>query len=295
MGIEVPQPVVIPNLNLQEVTWAQAYCAAAKESGLKVINYPTKNESRRVFLGDVIPSELLAYSQVAVYLLAAVEGFQVEKENIFNTQLSLLASSAERERINTYFGHIDSDKLFVAGFPIKVTELEKYFVPWDKKIKKSVCFLGETRPIKNPSLELEIIKKLRERNYQCFHLSPRGVSISDELKTLGCQVIEGIRGNTYFQTASHFQYVVNTSHSESLYISGIEASIMGAVPIVPSQTHSGFSDWCPPVLMYDYPSADSAVDLIGSVDGLVRPFINYRWYNQNAYFKRIVERVNQCR
>ena len=223
MGKETSQPVVVPNLNIREVTWAPAYCRAAENNGLRVTNQPSKMESRRVFIGDIIPSELLADSQVAIYLLAAIECLQVEKENILNTHLSLLASTAELTKASDYFGDTGSEKLFVAGFPINVAELEKYYISWDKKIRNSVCFLGETRPIKNPSLELEIIRKLHARGYHCFHLSPRGVSISDELKALGCQVIEGISGDAYFRMASQFQYVVNTSYSESLYISGIEA------------------------------------------------------------------------
>lgn len=289
------QPVIVPNLDTQLVTWAPAYCQTGQSVGLEVTATPGAQQDKRIFIGDEIPSTLLADAKVAVYLLAAFEGLAVEEENIHNTDLTLVASSAEIAKIQTNFRGVDTQKLFIAGFPLETEILEKYHKPWEQKIPKSVCFLGETRDIKNPPFELEIVRKLQELGYQCFHLSPRGVSISDKLKALGCIVIEGIKGEDYYKTASQFQYVVNTSYSESLYISGIEASIMGAIPILPKQESSGFSDWCPPSLMYEYPSVEAAIDLIKRIDGFVAPDISYSQYDQKNYFKKVVREIEACR
>jgi hypothetical protein len=285
------QPVIIHNLDVDKVTWASTYCDNARSVGLRTSESVNSGDISAVFIGDRIGYRQLAYLKRSGYFLGACEGDSLERENIINTDATFLVSSTEKTKIKYLLGDPAPDKLNVAGFPVDITLLQGYTKKWGEKLDRSVCFLGETRPEKNPEFELEVAGLLMESGYQCFHFSPTEISYGEKLSRLGVKVVEGLRGEDYYKNASLMQYAVCCSHRESLYVSGIEVAIMGSVPILPHNEESGYVDWCPRELMYDYPIPESVLYLIGNVGDDKKGVINTDFYNKNSYFDRIKQEM----
>ncbi len=287
MSKEIIDPTIIDNLDIDQVTWARSYCNAANEEGLVVRSMPVESDAVCVFIGDVIDQEMLSKSKASVYMLAAVEGTAIEQQNIYNTTHTIVPSKSETVKLQRHFPDIQLCKVSIQGFPINIERIRKFAQPWKNKKLKSVCFLGETREIKNPQMEVEVIKRLKRMGFSCTHLSPTTISFKDQLQQEGCITIEGIRGTPYYQEVAATQFVINTSISESLYVSGIEAFLLGTIPILPNQDHSGFSDWSPVSVMYDYPSIDHICNLVEKLSIGNCPQANLDWYSQRQYFNRL--------
>jgi len=289
MSRQEREPVIIHNLDLDRVTWAITYCTNARKAGMKTSSSVGPEDKSAVFIGDDIALDQLACLKRSGYFMGACEGGEQERDNILNTDVTFLVSSTEVAKVNRLLGISDTDKLTVTGFPIDVGLLERYATRWEDKIDRSVCFLGETRPEKNPEFELEVAKLLIQSGYNCYHFSPTYVSLSDRLSDLGVTVVEELRGNQYYNRAALMQYVVCCSKRESLYVSGIETAVMGSVPIVPNNQESGYVDWCPRELMYDYPIAESVLYLIRHFGADKVGVVNTDYYHNSSYFDRLRE------
>jgi len=287
MSRQEQEPVIVHNLDLNKVTWATTYCRNAHEFGLKTAASVGTDDKSAVFIGDNIDHRQLIRLEKSGYFLGACEGGEQERDNIINTNVTFLVSSTERLKVNRLLGLSDVNKLTIAGFPVNLELLHGYATRWEDKIDKSVCFLGETRPEKNPEFELEVAKLLTLNGFRCFHFSPTKVSVFDRLTKRGVEVVEGLRGDEYYKRVSLMQYVVCCSERESLYVSGIETAAMGSVPVLPRNQESGYVDWCPPEQMYEYPIAESVLYAIKQLGSSEVGKVDVSYYSHKNYFKRL--------
>lgn len=203
-------------------------------------------------------------------------------DNIDWADLTIVVSNSEYNKIvgvNEELGR----KVKVFGFPIDFSRLRKF--KGRKKKKGSVCFLGETRAIKNPEFEVALIQFLSSKEYKCFHLSPSFVSYKDRLLSSGCRVVEGVRGERYFSLLSKFEFFISTSHYESLSVSGIEAFLLGCVPFVPD--HSGFIDWCPPENRYRVFKKEIIFETMLKAREDSDKEVDLSWYSADNFFRRL--------
>jgi hypothetical protein len=295
MSQEIITQLLVKNLNTDDVTWALSFQQSALEAGFKVSDSTYTISHIKLFIGDVITPEMIADNALNIYFCAAIEGLEEERRSIGLTDVTLLASSQELSKAARYFPEYDSSKYLVNGFPVQVSKIKKMASDWSEKKPKSVCFLGETRPEKNPEFELRLILELTQQGYRCAHLSPAAISISDKLQDLGCEVVENIRGAKYLAKADEFQFAINTSHRESLFISGIEAHALGAVPIMPNMPTSGYFDWCPEELMYEPDNIGQVIQLISELSESNRPQLNIDWYDEQQYFSRLKSLYREIR
>ena len=196
--------------------------------------------------------------------------------------LVLLVSNAEKSKILSRRSDLDN-KIQVNGFPIDIDGLMT--IKKTAKYPCSIVFLGQTRKIKNVDFEIELINRLKKHGFAVYHLSSREISQKKYLEQAGCVVVEGVESKRYWKLLSKFQFFASTSFYESLCVSGIEASVLGCVPIVPN--HSGFTDWCPSKLRYEPFDSNNVMDIIDKNKGLDSFSIDLSWYSSRKYFSRI--------
>ena len=284
---------VVANINVGTVTWAKSFIKSAKENGIRVTDDPYENV-HRIFIGDNIPISDILDNKRHLYFLAASSippsdstdpetDEENESTNIHWADQTLVVSNSERMKLESTVPDLIG-KVMVNGFPVSIKQIQDTSLGYEK-LEKSVCFLGETRGIKNIDLEVELTQILRDIGYNAFHLSPGVVSRRKELELAGSKVVENVRGSEYWKLLSGFQYFVSTSFYESLGVSGIEATVAGCIPIVPD--NSGFRDWCPPENRYTPDDEKHALELIRTQNNWVECMDRVGWYDSREFFSRI--------
>lgn len=282
---------IVCNLDTSHTTWANTYIRSALDNGIRVTSdctFPVE----RIFIGDEIPISNINDRQKHIYFLGASSirpsdsesqhDVDVEFSNMDWADLILLVSSSEKWKVLSKRSDLEN-KVLVNGFPLNINELTA--MPKIAKIPNSLCFLGQTREIKNIDFEIEMIQRLKRRGFDIYHLSSNEVSHKKPLEQSGCVVIEGVESEKYWKLVSRFQFFASTSFYESLCVSGIEASALGCIPVVPD--HSGFKDWCPDNLRYSPFDVKDAIDIINKNNNNHLYPIDLSWYNSKNYFLRI--------
>lgn len=284
---------VVKNLDVGAVTWAKLFCEQAERYGWGVVDTPCSGNTYRLFLGDTISKEVLCMDGLNIYLLAAFEGSSSEISNIESTDVTLLPSRSELRKVRQVIPGLEIRKLLVNGFPVNTQELLRLRLPFGEKGEKSVCFAGETRPEKNPELEIAVARRLVKEGFSCIHMSPFAVSYKEELANAGVSVMEYVQHSLYINMLTNYRFIVNTSLRESLWISGIEGAILGGIPIAPNHESSGLTEWCPNHLLYNYSSPIEdilkKVTRIREADAI--PLSIFSWYDSSQYFKRLCEHL----
>ncbi|MEI7917969.1 MAG: hypothetical protein WCH58_01145 [Candidatus Saccharibacteria bacterium] len=294
------QIAVIKNFDGALVSWSETYCRSAKQQGFDVRSeYNANDLSDKIFLGDKIP-KTMGHAGCNIFFLGAADCSKRELTSIKLTDATTTVSSAEKKRIVNAFPYLNPDKISVDGFPIDLELLQgikESTLSHNRKIDNSVCFLGRTDNDKGPNEEIEIVKALRDKGYNIFHLSGGKISISDKLNEMGVNVIEGISGQKYLELLSQMDCVVNTSPRESLFVSGLEASGVGVPVLAPLIEDSGIQDWNLAERLYDYKDISSVVKMIQEISSesrdLVIPDVSY--YDKTAYFNRIRQLCDKVR
>jgi len=294
--------IVVKNINIDKVTWAKTFIESADKYGLEVVEEfdADRPEMSRLYLGDTINKNKLFdrnTNKKNIFFLAASsvcpsddesrEQIKIESENLKWADLNLVVSSSERKKI-TYLGKTVLDKTMLSGFPIDTMMIKSYFNK--NKLKNSICFLGEDRHIKNIEFEARVCRYLTNHGFNCVHLSPREIINERLLAKSGCKLLANISGRAYLRQLSKFKFFISTSFYESLCVSGIEAMLLGTIPIVPN--HSGFVDWCPEKLRY-------CKNDITSIYSLIQENMNRRiddsklsFYDYKNFFDRIIEKID---
>ena len=234
---------------------------------------------------------------LGLYFLAACEALTSEHTSMLLTGATIVPSSQTLRQVAQAFPDIDPSRLHILGFPLDLDRLATFALEWKKKEPNSVIFLGETRPEKQPDLEVNIAKKLIDLGYTCYHSSPTKVSIRSQLEDIGVQVIEDIQGEDYLKLLARMQYVVCTSSHESLYVSGIEGTALGAQVILPNNPDAGYMDWCVRENLYNPDDVQSAVERIQATreDKNGEPLGAIQQYDRAHFFNRIIELADRLR
>lgn len=281
---------VVTNIDVKNVTWARSYLDSASRAGIEIVDPLSYKPGSHIYIGDNIPPVNRFTGDKNYYFLAAsslppsdsptADDVEIELNNIQRTDATLLVSNAEKQKINRVYPEV-SGKLVVNGFPVDIDRIMRHR---SEKVPKTVCFLGQSREIKNPDFEIELVQELVRSGFECFHSSPSTLTRRKDLEKVGCYTYENIRGRRYFKLVSSCQYYISTSKYESLGVSGIEASLLGCVAITPRNT--GQADWCPPAQTYENYDSKEVVDIVRSRPV---PEVNPKldWYHPIQYFKRV--------
>jgi glycosyltransferase involved in cell wall biosynthesis len=284
--------VVVKNLGTN-VSWSKSYIEAAEKTGCRITStIDASSPENRIYIGDSIDYRSLGERACNICFLAAADCTEQEHDNILMTNHTTTVSQAEKARITGIFQDINETKITVDGFPVDVDSLELIKSLGAEKIEKSVCFLGRSDADKGPSLEIEMARLLREQDYKVFHLSPCKISIADELISLGVNVFEGITGRPYLKLLSRMGCVINTSPRESLFVSGIEASVLGVPVIAPNAIGSGIADWNKPEYFYSFGDSQSAVNLVKQFMGQHNILPDLDRFSAEKYFERINRHIS---
>jgi hypothetical protein len=286
--------VIVSNLFRGQVTWSNSFISCAIKNGIEVVSEGDAADFsvNKIFIGDSIKKEPYTTQGKNIYFLGASsvspsdyptpEKINLEVENMKWSDLTIVVSRSEQDKVLGLDKRL-KNKVKVMGFPIDFSRIRKY--KKRNKKRRSVCFLGETRKIKNSEFELKLIKFLNQKRFDSFHLSPKKVGIKNELISLGCKVIEYITGDEYLKLLSSFDFFISTSFYESLSVSGIEAFFLGCKPIVPD--HSGFMDWCPQGNRYKDFDEQLVFNTIQKVSGNESNDKILKWYSGEEFFKRV--------
>ncbi|WP_372399457.1 glycosyltransferase [Azospirillum sp. HJ39] len=249
------------------VTWAASLDRCAARSGIPRLATPEDDRTGTVvYLGDRLPPRGAVRREL--YFLAACslppnddEGdWAEEAANIARVGAVLLVSASERDKLVA--AGSPPGKLHVVGAPLQVlTDPGPAAV---RRVRRRVCFIGQLRPIKNPALEVEVVRTLRSHGYDCVHIGWIDRDWRDRLERAGAQIVTESRWEAYLEAVAHCGFYVATSFSESLCLSALEAVALGCVPVVPD--HSGFRDWCPARYRYTALTVQSAVERLLALD-----------------------------
>lgn len=279
---ELDRLMLVCNLDIEKVTWARSFIRAARSLDISVENSIMKDI--RLFLGDNIEQE--DNGRTNLYYLASFSTYpgEIDSElcrareiqNIFWADLTIVPSVSEEEKVKAF---ITRPKIVPAGFPI-------VFPTSDIKAKdRSICFIADDRDVKNIQFEIELVGVFSRQGYQCCHLSPTINKYRKELERQGCKVFEARRGQEYWDLIAENSYYISTSHYESLSVSGIEATILGCIPITPDV--GGFKDWCPN--RYESYDTDSVLERLRvSRACTITELSKYRPEN---FFRKILEAI----
>jgi hypothetical protein len=283
---------IIRNLDTKKVTWSQSYIQAAKNLGIYTSSRIDNKFQRQLFLGDNIPEISNTYNNLNLYFLAAStlpvsdspKQSDIEKEfkNINQTNYTFVVSQSELKKILNVYPNL-SEKIKVAGFPVALSQLANQYQ--NTKKSKRVCFLGETREIKNIEFEIQLIEKLKKFGFECIHSSPNVISRQKELNKAGCLTYENMRGTQYFQLIKSSQYYISTSFYESLGVSGIEAALLNCITVVPQ--HTGQAEWCPAQQTYKHYEFSEIFEILQTHTS-PNPNPKLEWYRPNLYFERVI-------
>jgi len=285
------EKAIVANLDINNVTWARTYLKSAEENRIEVTDDPNI-QADKIFIGDNIPIAKITDHKRHLYFLGAssitpsdsenLKDIEIEFLNMNWADLVLVVSNAEKWKIlskREYF----NKKILVNGFPLNLREINMFKTT--KKIPNSVCFLGETRYIKNTDFEICLIENLKRLGYEVCHLSSKPMLRRKELEHAGCRIIENVEFKKYWEILSKFKFFTSTSFYESLCISGIEAFALGCTPIVPD--HSGFKDWCPDNLRYKNFDEKEVIDIMKRNENVNHQISKLAWYDSKSYFMRI--------
>lgn len=268
----MPAPLFSPAFSLvfnldSGVTWAASLDRCAATFGIPRLTAPEDDRTGTVvYLGDRLPPRAAGLREF--YFLAACslppndgEGdWAEEAANIARVEAVLLASTGERDKMVA--AGSPPGKLHVVGAPLQV--LADTRPAPARRIRRRVCFIGQLRPIKNPALEVEVVRALRVHGYECVHIGWLERDWQERLEEAGAQIVAAPSRHAFLEAVAGCGFYMSTSFSESLCLSALEAAALGCVPVVPD--HSGFRDWCPARCRYAALTAQAAVERLLALD-----------------------------
>jgi len=268
----MPAPVRNPAFSLvfnldPGVTWAASLERCAASFGIPWLTTPDDDRTGTVvYLGDRLPPR--AAGRHEIYFLAACslppndgEGdWAEEAANIARADAVLLVSASERDK--AIAAGSPPTKLHVVGAPLQV--LMDPRPASVLRTRRRVCFIGQLRPIKNPALEVEAVRSLRDHGYECVHIGWLDRDWRDRLEEAGAQIVTAPSRDAYLEAVAGCGFYMSTAFSESLCLSALEAVALGCVPVVPD--HSGFRDWCPARHRYAALTVQAAVGRLLALD-----------------------------
>lgn len=284
---------IVFNLDLEKVSWAGSYLSSLQFENVTRDFIPRKDADVNIFLGDHIDWSSNQNNGVNVYFLAATSfnplltqdqnAMQIETMNIVNADLVVLPGFSELTFLTQQFPHL-RHKFSVLGFPLNF----EMFKNRGNKDPRAVCFVSTSSPVKNNEVELDLASELTKKGFNVTHFSSGGKDFCANI-TQNARVFGKLPLKKFLTQLSTQKYFISVSHYESLCVSGIQAALLGVIPICPS--NSGFLDWCPPQNLFTEYTLDSifgvmdSATVIGGSD-LLR-------YDSQNYFNNLIASINE--
>lgn len=294
-----PSKHIVENFWGAKISWADTYTDAASRSGFDILQ-TTSNDTYgdKIFLGDKLPVQLGA-NGIHLYFLAAADGTDTERESSLRTDGVTTVSNAEKSRLLATFPDIEAWRVSVDGFPVYNEDVYDTITRRNTMSQVgSVAFLGRAVAEKGPLLEIKLAKELVRSGLRVLHMSNTVVPIANELQNAGVRVYENIQGEAYLQRLADVGAVINTSPRESLFVSGIEASVLGVPVFAPDNAESGIWDWNIIERKYDAADINSTVDMVRDTLAQKTTEISIpdvSRYESAHYFKDIAQRMDELR
>lgn len=288
---------VVFNLKKSEVTWAASFIEASRFSNISYSDIPNPNTAINLYLGDDIDWDSAPKLSLNVYYLAAtsfnsmINASKAEQgqeiRNFAKSDFVVLVSKAELEILKLQLPWLNFSKFVVLGFPINFEKLTEYRT----KIKKdrSVCFVSNLTPIKRPEFQMELCEFLLKQGFEVSHFSSLNSPMIESLRKIGCQVFERLNPQEFLKSMAGHQYFISTSSYESLSVSGIEAAVMGLIPICPSI--GGFKDWCAPENLYGQYEPEHVVEVMSQAREMALDELS--WLSGKLFFEGLKKLANE--
>lgn len=231
-SVEETPIYIVANLDRDKVSWANSFIESLKGRNIQYIEVDEIKAHKGdfiLFLGDAIPAEIHLYDNYYVYFLAAAGFSRIEYKNITATHATIVSSNTEKKKIQKRWKDV-SDKIYTMGFPISSRIIKDINDSWKPQKRDYVLFIGRGDIDKGIELELQIAKQLAN-SYHLVHITNTELAYREAMLAAGIRIIEKVEKRKYLQIVKGAICIINTSPKESLFISGVEAAMLG-VPVL---------------------------------------------------------------
>jgi hypothetical protein len=284
---------IVHNLDLQKVSWVESFLNACEYNNISRSFKPRVDVDVNLFLGDVIDWGNNPSKALNVYFLAATSfnpflphdkvTKDLELLNICNSDLVILPSYSELHLLKNQFPQMEY-KFRVLGFPINCDTLRSV----NEKEPLSICFVSTSSSIKNNNFEFDLSMQLIKMGYNVTHFNSQE-NAPFSRTTSRARLVNKLPLNKFLDALSYQKYFICVSHYESLCVSGIQAALLGAIPVCP--LNSGFLDWCPSKNTFKQYTFDSILQAIDTSSVVER--YDLLKYDYRNYFSNLISSINE--